>query len=167
MNIFQFTDVTDNDKEYKYKILVYPNITYLKDLEKDSFVVVLGNIIRELNKIRNDLHFTIIVPEFVNSLKFYAKEINQLDILEELLATPKQRGKKFLKFKQKLGENINKIGSIRFSCEKNNKNNIYTASQVCDYIISGDSSSENSSFLLHKVEWKGLKRRYKKILKLI
>ena len=70
MNIFQFTDVTDSDKEYKYKILVYPNITYLKDLEKDSFVVVLGNIIRELNKIRNDLHFTIIVPEFVNSLKF-------------------------------------------------------------------------------------------------
>ena len=30
----QFTDVEDNDKEYKYKILVYPNITFLKDLEK-------------------------------------------------------------------------------------------------------------------------------------
>jgi len=70
MNIFQFTDVEDNDREYKYKILVYPNITYLKDLEKDSYVVVLGNIIRELNKIRDDLFFTILTPSFVNSLDF-------------------------------------------------------------------------------------------------
>ncbi len=70
MNIFNFTDVEDNDKEYKYKILVYPNITFLKDLEKDSYVVVLGNIIRELNKIRDDLFFTIISPSHINSLDF-------------------------------------------------------------------------------------------------
>jgi len=70
VNIFQFTDVEDNDKEYKYKILVYPNITFLKDLEKDSYVVVLGNIIRELNKIRDDLFFTIISPSYINSLNF-------------------------------------------------------------------------------------------------
>ena len=70
MNIFQFTDVEDNDKEYKYKILVYPNITFKKDLEKDSYVVVLGNIIRELNKIRDDLFFTIISPAHINSLDF-------------------------------------------------------------------------------------------------
>ena len=70
MNIFNFTDVEDNDKEYKYKILVYPNITFLKDLEKDSYVVVLGNIIKELNKIRDDLFFTIISPAHINSLDF-------------------------------------------------------------------------------------------------
>jgi len=70
MNIFQFTDVEDNDKEYKYKILVYPNITFQKDLEKDSYVVVLGNIIRELNKIRDDLFFTIVSPSHINSLEF-------------------------------------------------------------------------------------------------
>ena len=70
VNIFQFTDVEDNDKEYKYKILVYPNITFQKDLEKDSYVVVLGNIIRELNKIRDDLFFTIISPSHINSLEF-------------------------------------------------------------------------------------------------
>ena len=70
MNIFNFTDVEDNDKEYKYKILVYPNITFLKDLEKDSYVVVLGNIIRELNKIRDDLFFTIVSPAHINSLDF-------------------------------------------------------------------------------------------------
>jgi len=49
MNIFDFTKDKDSDTQYDYKILVYPNITFQKDLEKDSYVVVLGNIIRELN----------------------------------------------------------------------------------------------------------------------
>ena len=70
MNIFKFSDSIDNTKEYKYKILVYPNITYQKDLEKDSYVVVLCNIIRELNKIRDDLHWTILSPKLINSLEF-------------------------------------------------------------------------------------------------
>ena len=70
MNIFKFSDDKDSDKEYKYKILVYPNITYLKDLEKDSYVVVLCNIVKELNKIRDDLFFTIISPSHINSLDF-------------------------------------------------------------------------------------------------
>ena len=70
MNIFRFSDSIDNTKEYKYKILVYPYITYQKDLEKDSYVVVLCNIIRELNKIRDDLHWTILSPKLINSLDF-------------------------------------------------------------------------------------------------
>jgi len=60
----------DTQQEYKYKILVYPNITFQKDLEKDSYVVVLGNIIKEMNKIRNDLHWTIISPKLISSLQF-------------------------------------------------------------------------------------------------
>ena len=44
-NIYTFTKQKDNDKEYQYKVLVYPNITYMKDLEKDSYVVVLKNVI--------------------------------------------------------------------------------------------------------------------------
>ena len=40
MNINKFTYTKDYDKEYKYNILVYPNITYQKDLEKDSYVYV-------------------------------------------------------------------------------------------------------------------------------
>ena len=70
MNINQFTDIKDYDKEYKYNILVYPNITYQKDLEKDSYVVVLGNIIRELNKIRGDIYWTILSPIQIDSLEF-------------------------------------------------------------------------------------------------
>ena len=38
MNIFDFTKDVDSDKQYDYKILVYPNITYMQDLEKDSYV---------------------------------------------------------------------------------------------------------------------------------
>jgi len=70
MNIFNFTEQKDNDKEYKYKVLVYPNITYMKDLEKDSYVVVLRNVIKELNKVRDDIHWTILSPYEVKSLIF-------------------------------------------------------------------------------------------------
>ena len=70
MNIYKFSDTIDTSDNYKYKILVYPNITFQKDLEKDSYVVVLCNIIRELNKIRDDLHWTIFSPEHINSLDF-------------------------------------------------------------------------------------------------
>ena len=79
MNILNFTNDIEMDKEYKYKILVYPNITYQKDLEKDSYVIVLGNIIRELNKIRDDIHWTILSPGGeIGSLSF--ENTNQLPI---------------------------------------------------------------------------------------
>ena len=70
MNIFDFTTDKDSDKEYQYKILVYPNITYMRDLEKDSYVVVLRNVIKELSKVRDDIHWTILSPTDVKSLTF-------------------------------------------------------------------------------------------------
>ena len=70
MNIYNFTQEKDKDKEYNYKILVYPNITYMRDLEKDSYVVVLHNVIKELNKIRDDIHWTILSPTDIQSLTF-------------------------------------------------------------------------------------------------
>ena len=70
MNIFDFTTDKDFDKEYLYKILVYPNITYMRDLEKDSYVVVLRNVIKELNKVRDDVHWTIMSPGDIKSLTF-------------------------------------------------------------------------------------------------
>jgi len=70
LNIFDFTTDKDSDKEYPYKILVYPNITYMRDLEKDSYVVVLRNVIKELNKVRDDIHWTIMSPGDIKSLTF-------------------------------------------------------------------------------------------------
>ena len=40
------------------RILVYPNITYAKDLTKDSYVVYLTNAIRQLNRLRDCLLYT-------------------------------------------------------------------------------------------------------------
>ena len=37
MSILKFTESAYIDKTYDYKILVYPNITFQKDLEKDSY----------------------------------------------------------------------------------------------------------------------------------
>ena len=70
MSIYKFTDSNNSNKKYKYKILVYPNITFQKDLEKDSYVVVLCNIIKEMSKIRDDIHWTIFSPEHITSLDF-------------------------------------------------------------------------------------------------
>ena len=70
MSIYKFTDSNGSNKNYKYKVLVYPNITFQKDLEKDSYVVVLCNIIKEMSKIRDDIHWTIFSPEHINSLDF-------------------------------------------------------------------------------------------------
>src|SRR3990170_6055455 len=57
------------DVEYKYKFFVYPNITLLKDIEKDSYIEVIRNVIRVLNNRRSDIHFTLLLPKYVESLK--------------------------------------------------------------------------------------------------
>lgn len=52
------------------RILVYPNITYAKDIRKDSFVQYLATVISYLNALRDDLFFTIWMPEPVEALNF-------------------------------------------------------------------------------------------------
>jgi glycosyltransferase involved in cell wall biosynthesis len=62
----------NTDTEFKYKVLVYPNITYAKDLEKDSFIVVLKNIIEYMRTTQHSIHWTVLVPyktECLNTLK--------------------------------------------------------------------------------------------------
>jgi len=51
-----------------YSILVIPNITYSQNLEADSYVVVLKNVIQSLAKIRKDLQWTVISPSPIQSL---------------------------------------------------------------------------------------------------
>ena len=60
----------DTQYEKTTRILVYPNITYSKDLTKDSYIQVITNMITELNKIRTDLYFYLILPEFLEMLDF-------------------------------------------------------------------------------------------------
>ena len=51
-------------------ILVIPNITYKKDLSKDSFVKVMNAIITHLSEIRNDLYFHIPLTSYCQELDF-------------------------------------------------------------------------------------------------
>jgi len=57
------------------RILVYPNITNwknrnIKHLEQDSFVQVIKNQINQLNEIRDDLFFYLLLPMIVPTLRF-------------------------------------------------------------------------------------------------
>jgi hypothetical protein len=55
----------------KVEVLVYPNITYARNLEADSYVVVVGQMIRALNEYAGytDTHqFTMLLPDHVESL---------------------------------------------------------------------------------------------------
>lgn len=67
-------DLFDIDKEIKHqktvRILVYPNITFQKDLEKDSYIQVIKNQIRLLNELRDDLWFYLILNKNISSLEF-------------------------------------------------------------------------------------------------
>tara|TARA_B100001094_G_scaffold200404_1_gene194418 strand:+ start:554 stop:1894 length:1341 start_codon:yes stop_codon:yes gene_type:complete len=51
-----------NQKDTNCRVLVYPNITYSKDLEKDSYIVVLKNTIEQINKVRDDIHWVVLTP---------------------------------------------------------------------------------------------------------
>lgn len=71
MNFFEDTD----DKEYKYKILVWPNWTYQKNLNADSFTIVIRNVINVLPK---NIHWTIPTPYNVTVL-------NEFDNVEQVI----------------------------------------------------------------------------------
>ena len=66
MNLFNL----DSRPQKTIRVLVYPNITFQEDLEKDSYIQVIKNQIKLLNEIRDDLWFYMILPEPVPSLQF-------------------------------------------------------------------------------------------------
>ena len=69
MNNF-FQD-TDEGKEYPFRCLVYPNITFQKDFTKDSYYIIMSNILKHLSKLREDIHFTILTPEIISSFEHH------------------------------------------------------------------------------------------------
>ena len=57
-------------KKSTYQILCVPNITRQTNLNQDSYVLVMENVIKELNKIRSDLFFHIPITKFCSRLDF-------------------------------------------------------------------------------------------------
>jgi hypothetical protein len=68
MNLFELD--TEKNIQKTVRVLMYPNITFQQDLEKDSYIQVIKNQIKLLNEIRNDLWFYLILPCSVPSLAF-------------------------------------------------------------------------------------------------
>lgn len=51
-----------------YSVLVYPNITSPHNaLERDSYVIAVGQLVRALNDVRDDLEFTFLTPTHIES----------------------------------------------------------------------------------------------------
>jgi len=70
---FESCDLKYN-REVNYKILVWPNITKRNDLEKDSYVVVLREIIKYINNHYPDVHFTVVTPKEI----FYGNGVDYI-----------------------------------------------------------------------------------------
>jgi len=70
MNINKFTEEVDSEVEYKYKCLVYPNITYKKDFTKDSYYIIMSRVLEHLTKLRPDVHFTVLTPEIMPGFQY-------------------------------------------------------------------------------------------------
>jgi len=68
MNLFEIGK--EEIHQNTVRVLVYPNITFQEDLEKDSYIQVIKNQIKLLNDIRSDLWFYLILPCPVPSLAF-------------------------------------------------------------------------------------------------
>ena len=66
MNLYDIDKEVSLDKTIR--VLVYPNITFAKDLEKDSYVQVMKNMIRELQD--KPIFWTILSPEHIDGLDF-------------------------------------------------------------------------------------------------
>ena len=68
MNLFEIGKEPKLQKTVR--VLWYPNITFQKDIEKDSYIQVVKNQIKLLNEIRDDLWHYMILPFEVPSLQF-------------------------------------------------------------------------------------------------
>ena len=68
MNLFELGQ--EQKLQKTVRVLWYPNITFQKDLEKDSYIQVVKNQIKLLNEIRDDLWRYMILPCPVPSLQF-------------------------------------------------------------------------------------------------
>ena len=60
-----FFDYKDDHAEYKFRCLVYPNITWQKDFTQDSYYIIMSNVLKYLTKMRQDIHFTVLTPEIM------------------------------------------------------------------------------------------------------
>ncbi len=125
------------------------------DASRINYAAWFEFIVENARKMNPVLH-----SELMLSLKTYAEDIGQLEVLSEALSSPRQRMFKFSKLKRKVHENSLKIGSVRFSCVKNTQNTIFTAVQACDHLLGDEFASVYTGRQSQKIAWNTLKQRY-------
>jgi len=81
MSLDKFINKQPLGKENIYQILVIPNITRQRELSKDSYVLVMSNVIKELNKKRKDLFFHMPMPS-------HCKEFDFPNVKQYIFTTP-------------------------------------------------------------------------------
>jgi glycosyltransferase involved in cell wall biosynthesis len=87
-NIRQFYDDLEiKSVDVPYKILVWPNITWSQSLEKDSYIIVIKNIIDNLTKVRSDIHWTLVLPQ---PIKLFADMSNVVQIFHTFPTYPNE-----------------------------------------------------------------------------
>jgi hypothetical protein len=65
-----FFQETDESREYDFRCLVYPNITFQRDFTKDSYYIIMSNILKYLTALRKDIHFTVLTPEIMPGFQY-------------------------------------------------------------------------------------------------
>ncbi len=65
-----FFQDTDSSREYSHRCLVYPNITFQKDFTKDSYYIIMSNILKYLTELRPDIHFTVLTPKIMPGFQY-------------------------------------------------------------------------------------------------
>ena len=65
-----YFDYGDGDIEYKFLALIYPNTTFQKDFTKDSYYIIMSNILKYLTKLRPDIHFTVLTPKKMPGFRY-------------------------------------------------------------------------------------------------
>ena len=66
----EFFAYNDDHAEYKFRCLVYPNITWQKDFTQDSYYIIMSNVLKYLTKMRQDIHFTVLTPEIMPNFQY-------------------------------------------------------------------------------------------------
>jgi hypothetical protein len=75
MDLSEFIDGVEDKEQYDFNVLIYGNYTKRDNIESDSFVVVIKQIIQYLSS-QHKIHFTLLTPEYINSLSF--KNVEQV-----------------------------------------------------------------------------------------
>ena len=107
------------EKEYQYRVLVYPNITKkYNEIMKDSYIVLLPKVLKEISKINKSVHFTILNPIHLYELDETKDELVQETSLSEHHQAPSY----FKNIKDNLYAMIDDIDSdiIYFNSSKGN-----------------------------------------------